>query len=35
MNPQNRSGRYTLVGRIADGQSIEHMDGHCRRSPGC
>jgi putative ABC transport system permease protein len=27
MNPENRSGRYTLVGRIANGQSIEHMDG--------
>ena len=27
MNPENRSGRYTLVGRLADGQSIEHMDG--------
>ena len=27
MNPQNRSGRYTLVGRIAEGQSIAHMDG--------
>jgi predicted permease len=27
MNPENRSGRYTLVGRIANGQSIEHMEG--------
>ena len=27
MNPENRSGRYTLVGRIANGHSIEHMDG--------
>jgi putative ABC transport system permease protein len=27
MNPENRSGRYTLLGRIANGQSIEHMDG--------
>ncbi len=27
MEPENRSGRYTLVGRIASGQSIEHMDG--------
>lgn len=27
MNPENQSGRYTLVGRIANGQSIEHMDG--------
>src|SRR5688572_18766137 len=27
MNRENRSGRYTLVGRIAHGQSIEHMEG--------
>jgi len=27
MNPENRSGRYTLVGRIANGQSIENMGG--------
>jgi predicted permease len=27
MNPENRSGRYTLVGRIANGHSIAHMDG--------
>jgi predicted permease len=27
MSPTNRSGRYTLVGRIADGQSMAHMDG--------
>ncbi len=27
MDPENRSGRYTLVGRIANGHSIEHMDG--------
>ena len=27
MNPENRSGRYTLVGRIADGHSIDHMAG--------
>ncbi|MGB2717352.1 MAG: ADOP family duplicated permease [Vicinamibacterales bacterium] len=27
MNPENRSGRYTLVGRIANGHSMEHMDG--------
>jgi putative ABC transport system permease protein len=27
MNPQNGSGRYTLVGRVAEGFSIEHMDG--------
>jgi putative ABC transport system permease protein len=27
MNPENRSGRYTLVGRVASGHSIDHMDG--------
>jgi putative ABC transport system permease protein len=27
MNPENESGRYTLVGRVANGQSIELMDG--------
>jgi predicted permease len=27
MNPQNRSGRYTLVGRVADGQSVAHLEG--------
>ena len=27
MNPENQSGRYTLVGRIATGQSIAHMSG--------
>jgi hypothetical protein len=27
MNPESRSGRYTLVGRVANGHSIEHMDG--------
>ena len=27
MNPENRSGRYTLVGRVADGQSVDRMDG--------
>lgn len=27
MNPENRSGRYTVVGRVADGLSVEHMDG--------
>lgn len=27
MDPENRSGRYTLVGRIANGQSIDRMDG--------
>ena len=30
MNPDNRSGRYTLVGRIAEGQTIAHMDGPLR-----
>jgi putative ABC transport system permease protein len=30
MNPNNRSGRYTLVGRIAEGHSIAHMDGPLR-----
>lgn len=25
MNPQNRSGRYTLVGRVADGFSVANM----------
>jgi putative ABC transport system permease protein len=27
MNPASRSGRYTLVGRVAAGQDIEQMDG--------
>ena len=27
MNPESRSGRYTLVGRIANGESIDRMDG--------
>lgn len=27
MNPENRSGRYTLVGRAADGVDIRSMDG--------
>ena len=27
MNPENRSGRYTLVGRVANGQAIERMEG--------
>lgn len=27
LNPQNMAGRYTLVGRVADGVSLEHMDG--------
>ena len=30
MDPQNRSGRYTLVGRIADGESLAHMEGALR-----
>ncbi len=30
MNPDNRSGRYTLVGRVAEGQTIAHMDGPLR-----
>ena len=30
MNPENRSGRYTLVGRIAEGQTLAHMDGPLR-----
>ena len=27
MNPSNRSGRYTLVGRVAPGQAIDRMEG--------
>jgi putative ABC transport system permease protein len=30
MNPDNRSGRYTLVGRIGDGLTIANMDGPLR-----
>jgi putative ABC transport system permease protein len=30
MNPENRSGRYTLVGRILDGHSMAQMDGPLR-----
>ena len=30
MNPDNRSGRYTLVGRIGEGQTLAHMDGPLR-----
>jgi predicted permease len=30
MNPQNRSGRYTLVGRLADGQTMAAMEGPLR-----
>jgi predicted permease len=34
MNPENRSGRYTLIGRVANGHSIEHMDGPLRALVG-
>jgi putative ABC transport system permease protein len=27
LDPQNRSGRYSLVGRVVEGATIEHMDG--------
>ncbi len=27
MDPSSRSGRYTLVGRVADGQGVHRMDG--------
>lgn len=27
LNPENRAGRYSLVGRVADGMSVEHMEG--------
>jgi putative ABC transport system permease protein len=30
MAPTNRSGMYTLVGRLAEGQSFAHMDGPLR-----
>ena len=30
LDPQNGSGRYTLIGRIAEGASIEHMGGPLR-----
>ena len=30
MNPENRSGRYTLVGRAAEGQALASMDGPLR-----
>ncbi|MEX2271871.1 MAG: ADOP family duplicated permease [Vicinamibacterales bacterium] len=30
LTPANRSGRYTLVGRAAEGVQIEHMDGQLR-----
>jgi len=31
MNPQNGSGRYTLVGRIADGASMANMQGNLQK----
>lgn len=30
LNPQNRSGQYTLIGRVADGFSLARMDGPLR-----
>lgn len=30
LDPQNRSGRYSLVGRVAEGASLVHMDGPLR-----
>lgn len=27
LNPENRSGRYSLIGRVAEGASVEHMEG--------
>jgi predicted permease len=30
LDPQSRSGRYSLIGRVADGASIAHMDGPLR-----
>jgi putative ABC transport system permease protein len=30
MNPQSTSGMYTLVGRVAEGHAIAHMDGSLR-----
>ena len=27
LDPRNRAGRYSLVGRIADGMSLDHMEG--------
>ena len=27
LDPRNRAGRYALVGRIADGMSLDHMEG--------
>jgi predicted permease len=34
MDPNNRSGRYTLVGRVAEGHSVAHMDGPLRALAG-
>ena len=30
LNPQNRSGRYALVGRVAEGTTVEHMEAPLR-----
>lgn len=30
LNPENRSGRYTLIGRVAEGTSMANMDGPLR-----
>jgi predicted permease len=30
MNPQTAAGRYTLVGRVANGQSVDHLEGPLR-----
>jgi predicted permease len=30
LNPQSRSGRYTLVGRVAEGTSMDSLDGQLR-----
>ncbi len=34
LNPENRSGRYTLVGRAADGVDIRSMDGQLKALGG-
>jgi putative ABC transport system permease protein len=34
MSPQNRSGRYTLVGRVADGVSLDQMQPHLEALTG-
>jgi putative ABC transport system permease protein len=34
MTPESRSGQYTLVGRIANDQSMKHMDGPLRALGG-